>query len=237
VRGLQTLGRQGALMLHGVGLGLASCARVERRRLDAMARLVNRVEPESWSEHLAFVRGGGYEIGHLAAPPRTADSVSGGVDNIALARRTVGAAPAVENIATLIDPPGSALSEAQWIGGIVNASGAPLLLDLHNVHVNATNFGYDPIAFLDALPLDRVTQVHLAGGRPLPEGRLLDDHKHDVPDPVYDLLLALGTRVRQPLDVILERDGDYPPMTHLLAQLSRARATLAQGRAAGARTA
>jgi uncharacterized protein len=133
-----------------------------------------------------------------------------------------------ENIATLIDPPGSTLTEAEWIGQIIAASDCELLLDLHNLHANALNFSYDPVQFLDQIPCARVRAVHLAGGKWI--GRLLDDHLHDVPDPVYHLLAELAARVPGPLTVILERDGAYPPIEHLLQQLDRAREALAAGR-------
>jgi len=79
------------------------------------------------------------------------------------------------------------------------------------------------------LPVERVRAVHLAGGRRI-AGRILDDHVHDVPAPVYDLLVELAARAPQPLTVILERDGAYPPFEQLLAQLERARAALKEGR-------
>jgi hypothetical protein len=107
---------------------------------------------------------------------------------------------------------------------------ALLLLDLHNVHTNAFNFGFDPAGFLNALPLDRVSAIHIAGGRPQGE-RILDDHLHDVPDHVYELLEHVAARTPEPLTVILERDGSYPAMGDLLAQLDAARAALARGRA------
>jgi uncharacterized protein (UPF0276 family) len=225
---LRTLSAQVPVVLHGVAQGLASTVRADRRRLETMARLVNLVGPESWSEHLAFVRGGGIEIGHLAAPPRNGDTVEVTCENLDLACRVVGTAPHVENIATLIDPPASTLTEAGWIAQILGGSDCGLLLDLHNLHANALNFGYDPVRFLDQIPCSRVGGVHLAGGRWI--GRLLDDHLHDVPDPVYDLLAELAARTEQPLTVILERDGAYPPIGQLLGQLDRAREALAVGR-------
>jgi len=102
---------------------------------------------------------------------------------------------------------------------------------LHNLYANGRNFGFDPLAALQCLPLGRISAVHLAGGRRLPNGRLLDDHLHPVPDPVFVMLEELGRRCEQPLDVILERDGRYPPITELLAELDQARAALAAGRA------
>ncbi|HKQ78094.1 MAG TPA: DUF692 family protein [Blastocatellia bacterium] len=232
-RALRTLSAQTMVVLHGVSLGLASSAPVETKLLEKTARLCEQVAPEYWSEHLAFVRGGGVEIGHLTAPPRTDATIDGAAANLERARAVVGAAPLVENIATLIDPPGSDYSEIEWINRIIASSSGDLLLDLHNLHANATNFGYDAIEFLKRLPAERITAAHLAGGKwveALGERRLLDDHLHDVPDPVYRLLSELAALTPRPLTVILERDGAYPPIESLLRQLDRARQALAEGR-------
>jgi len=90
-------------------------------------------------------------------------------------------------------------------------------------------------------PLHRVQAVHLSGGMWIPEPgmaagekpgrRLLDDHVHDVPDDVFELLSLLASRIPQSLDVIIERDGAYPDFSRLLSQLDSARAALQQGRA------
>jgi len=234
---LCSLARQVPVSLHGVGMGLASTIPAEPRRLQAMARLMKTVQAESWSEHLSFVRAGGVEIGHLAAPPRTPESVAGAVANIALASRIVGSAPLMENIATLVEPPASTMDEAQWLAQIIDGAQVPLLLDLHNLYANAVNRGQDPQALLLRLPLARVGAVHLSGGHWIdePEGtgrRLLDDHLHDVPADVFALLTVLARHAPQPLTVIIERDGNYPSFEHVLDQLALARAALRAGRAA-----
>jgi uncharacterized protein (UPF0276 family) len=231
VRPLRTLAAQVTVLLHGVSQGMASTVGVDGKRLEKLARVAGIVEPDSWSEHLAFVRGGGYEIGHLAAPPRNRNTVDGACHNVKRARETVGSTPMMENIATLIDPPGSDLCEAEWIGRIVRGSDCGLLLDLHNLYANASNLGYDTSEFLDQVPCERVSTVHFAGGRHW-RGRVLDDHLHEAPDAVYDLLSALAARAPQPLTVILERDGDYPRIERLLDELDRARQALAAGRMA-----
>ncbi len=105
LRALRTLAAQVRMVLHGVSLGLASTLPVERKRLDRIARLIDNTGAEAWSEHLAFVRAGGIEIGHLAAPPRSEASVEGACRNLEYAARIVGCAPLVENIATLVVPP------------------------------------------------------------------------------------------------------------------------------------
>jgi uncharacterized protein len=234
-RALRTLAAQVPLLLHGVSLGLASTAAIDDARLDRMARLVEETGAEGWSEHLAFVRGGGVEIGHLAAPPRSKASAEGAAANLERARRRVGSAPLLENIATLVAPPASTLDEAAWTTLILDQGDAALLLDLHNLYANAVNFGEDPLSLLHRFPLARVAAVHLAGGvwidGPGAARRLLDDHLHDVPAEVLALLRALGQAAPQPLTVILERDGRYPPMARLLGQLDAAREALAEGRA------
>lgn len=234
VRALKTLAAQSSVVLHGIALGMASTSPVDPKRLAKMARLVERIRPESWSEHLAFVRAGEIEIGHLAAPPRTQSTIDATAANLDAARKIVGSLPLVENIATLIDPPASDLSEPEWLIKTIESSGAGLLLDLHNLYANSMNFGVDTRDFLARLPLDRVHMVHISGGQFIGDPanrRILDDHLHDPPDPIYDLLAELAAKCPNPLTVILERDGSYPPMEHLLAQLDRARRAIAEGRA------
>lgn len=231
---LYDLARQVSVSLHGVSLGLVSSGSVSEERLERHARLVDRVKPDHWSEHLAFVRAGGFEIGHLAAAPYAPQTLAGALRNLERAREVVGSLPQLENIATLLTPPGSCWTEAEFIGKVLCGAGATMLLDLHNLYANASNFGADPFAMLDSLPLERVVTVHLSGGHweADPDGRssLIDDHIHDPPAAVYELLEVLAFKVSQPLTVIVERDGHYPAFSALLGQIVRARAALALGR-------
>jgi uncharacterized protein len=227
---LRALAEQVPVQLHGVGLGVASAYAVETARLDQMARLIERVRPAGWSEHLAFVRAAGVEVGHLAMPPRTAQTVERTVRNVEAARAVTGLTPALENIATLFDPPMSTLDEAEWSRQILDAAHSPMLLDLHNLYANAVNAGRDPQADLAAFPLERVRCVHLSGGMWIShdggERRLLDDHVHSPPDAVFDLLRSLESQTTAAFDVVLERDGRYPSFDVMLEQLDRARAAL-----------
>ena len=235
-RALRTLASQVPVTLHGVAMGLASTAPADARRMESMAHLVEYVRPQFWSEHMAFVRAGGIEIGHLAAPPRTERNIEAAIANVERSARIVGATPWLENIATLVEPPASALDEATWLTGIVIGSGSRMLLDLHNLYANAVNFGRDPAAELLRLPLDRIGAIHLSGGHWILEPgnpgrqRLLDDHVHDVPDQVFALLTLVARHAAQPMTVIIERDGAYPAFSTLLAQLDTARSALRAGR-------
>jgi uncharacterized protein (UPF0276 family) len=239
LRSLRAFGREVPIVCHGVGLGLASVSPVDTWRIGRLARVLEAIEPLMWSEHLAFVRAGGHEIGHLAAPPRNSSTVEGAAHNLARIRGIIGQAPVLENIATLVDPPDSPLDEPEWVSAIVRSSSCQLLLDLHNLHANCVNFGYDASEVLARLPLAQVSQVHLSGGvwierhwprHGLSTRKLLDDHLHDVPDEVFRLLSQLAERCSQPLTVIIERDGHYPAFPVLLQQLQRAREALANGR-------
>lgn len=233
-RALSTLSREMPVILHSIDLGPAATTLVEVKRVEKLARLIERIRPESWSEHLAFVRAGGIEIGHLAAPPRDPATVDGTLTNLDTLARITGIAPEIENIATIIDPPGSTMTEEAWLGAILRGGANGWLLDLHNVYANAVNFGFDPLEFLNSLPLDRVRTIHLAGGKWIEDARArrryLDDHLHPVPDPVYGLLEHVARRVSQSLTVILERDGAFPPTAELLAELDRAREAVTSGR-------
>ena len=233
---LKWLGSQLPIDYHGVALGLASSHPVDSGALEKVARLLRESGARSWSEHLAFVRAGGHEIGHLAMPPRTWATIEGLAKNMEIVKSRVGSAPLLENIATLIEPPGAELPEPEWVSAALKACDGGLLLDLHNLYANALNRGENPLSYLLRFPLERVRTVHLSGGKwiPEPQGtgryRLLDDHVHDVPVELYLLLEEVAARVRRSLRVIIERDGEYPDFSVLLDQVARARRALASGR-------
>ena len=218
-RALQFLRSQVPVVLHATSLGLASTEPVDRKRLDKLARVVDWLQPEVWSEHLAFVRAGGAEVGHLAAPPRNDATLEGLVRNVEEARRATGSLPCLENVASLIEPPLSTYDEGAWLNAVVHATGCELLLDLHNLHANATNFGFDALEVVRSVPAPRL--IHIAGGRRIERGRLLDDHLHAVPAEVYELLAWVDEAT-----VILERDGNYPAIGELVRELDAARSVV-----------
>ena len=222
-RAMRFLAREVPVVLHATSLGLASTERVDRRRLDDLARVVGWLEPELWSEHLAFVRGGGTEVGHLAAPPRNDATLEGLVRNVEEAHRVTGALPLVENVASLIEPPLCTYDEASWLHAVLAATECRLLLDLHNVHANSVNFGFDAAGVVSSLPGERIGMVHIAGGRVIERGRVLDDHRHAVPSAVVELLALVPSDAT----VILERDGNYPSVDDLIEEFRSAAALAA----------
>ena len=139
------------------------------------------------------------------------------VANVRLAQAELAVPLALEHVAALLEWPAPELDEAAFLTELLERTGALLLLDLANLYANARNHGGDPLAFLDALPLERIAYVHVAGG--LKRGGLYHDtHAHPTPPAVLELVTELCAR-RDPPGVMLERDDAYPPEAELAAEL------------------
>ena len=213
----ELLDRGVTVVPHGVRLSLGGAEPVEAARLEHFAAVAKRLDAPLVSEHIAFVRAGGVEAGHLLPLPRSREAVAAVVANVKLVQSSLDVPIALEPIATIFDWPDDELDEAAFLTEILDRTGALLLLDVANVYANAHNRGTDPLDLLDRLPLDRVAYVHVAGGAEH-EGIYHDTHTDAVPRPVLDLVAALCERHRPPA-LMLERDGDYPPASALRAEL------------------
>ncbi|GAB2589016.1 hypothetical protein Aab01nite_42170 [Paractinoplanes abujensis] len=216
--GLQSLlDREVTVIPHGVRLSLGGAEPVDPERVTHFVAVAERLGAPLVSEHIAFVRAGGVEAGHLLPLPRTREAVDAVVANVRRVQEQLTVPIALEPIAALFDWPDAELTEAQFIAEILDRSSALLLLDVANVYANARNRGTDPLDLLDHLPLDRVAYVHVAGGAEH-QGLYHDTHTDAVPQPVLDLVAELCARHRPPA-LMLERDGDYPPGSALTAEL------------------
>ncbi|MFG1923653.1 DUF692 domain-containing protein [Cryptosporangium sp. NPDC048952] len=217
---LATLRERGVTLVpHGVRLSLGGAEPVTPERVRHLAECAALLEAPLVSEHIAFVRAGDVEAGHLLPVPRTRAAVDALTANYARTVDGLGGVPlALEPIAALFDWPDDEYDEADFLNAVLDRTGAMLLLDVANVYANARNRGEDPIALLDRLPLDRVAYVHVAGGREH-EGLYHDTHTDAVPQPVLDLVTVLAERAT-PAGWLLERDGDYPPSAVLHTELA-----------------
>jgi uncharacterized protein len=206
-----------AVVPHGVRLSLGGAEPVDPQRVSHLARCAELLGAPLVSEHIAFVRAGGQEAGHLLPLPRTWEAVDAVVANVARTRAELPVPLALEPIAALFDWPDAELSEVDFVTEILDRTGALLLLDVANVYANARNRAEDPYAVLDKLPLDRIAYVHVAGGAEH-DGLYHDTHTDPTPPEVLALLGALCERHTPPA-VMLERDGAYPPADTLTAEL------------------
>ncbi|WP_437579329.1 DUF692 domain-containing protein [Sorangium sp. So ce887] len=207
---------------HGVKLSLGSAAGVDLDRARRLGALCRELAAPVVSEHVAFVRGGGHEIGHLTALPYTLEAARVVARNVAAARRALPDIPLLlENAARTLRFPDDALEEGSFYAEVVARTGCDLLLDVGNVYANAVNAGVDPGALVRSYPLDRVAMIHIAGGA-REHGFYFDTHAHPVPAPVFALLAAVLARTG-PVPILLERDGDFPPFAALAAELATTR--------------
>ncbi|MCJ1680522.1 DUF692 family protein [Streptomyces sp. APSN-46.1] len=210
---------------HGVSLGLGGAHRPDPGKLTALAERAVALGAPLVTEHIAFVRTSSpapaLEAGHLLPVPRTRDALDVLCENVRIAQDALPVPLALENIAALISWPGEELTEGQFLTELVERTGVRLLIDVANLHTNRVNRGEDPSAVLDAIPLEALAYVHVAGGIER-DGVWHDTHAHPVPAVVLDVLAELRERVDPP-GVLLERDDDFPPEAELEAELAAIR--------------
>jgi uncharacterized protein (UPF0276 family) len=221
------LSRVWPVVPHGVKLSLGSAEGIDVERARRLGALARDLRAPMMSEHVAFVRAGGRELGHLTQVPFTRATLRVLARNVASARRWLPDVPLLlENAAWTFRWPDDELDESSFFCELVERTGCNLLLDLGNLYANAINAGADPLAVLDAYPLERVAMVHVAGGL-AEDGFYFDTHAHPVPDVVFDLLGRLVERIG-PIPIVLEHDDAFPPFATLASQLARLKRVVAR---------
>ncbi len=202
---------------HAVSMSLGGAERPNIKRIKELNKLAVTLGAPFVSEHIAFVRAGGKESGHLLPVPRTKASLNVLIENILIAKEHLTVPLALENIATLCDWKSSTLDEAEFLCQLLEKTESWLLLDISNLYANSVNHHFDPIVFLNKLPLERIAYVHTAGGV-LNKGIYHDTHAHSIVDGVHSLLAEL-LKMFNPPRVMLERDDNFPVETMLNAEL------------------
>lgn len=213
-------------VVHSTMLDCAGATPLNIDHLDHVAAVARRLNAVRVSDHLAFVRSGELESGHLIPPRRSGATLQVVLDNIASIQRKLPVPLVLENIATTFDWPDHEMSEAHFLSAILHKADCELLLDVSNLFANACNVGVDADAFIESLPLDRLFYVHVAGGI-FKSGLYHDTHRHEVQSQSLDMLAALARRVTVER-VMLERDGDFGDPAALDAELAAISDTLAR---------
>ncbi len=209
------------LIPHGLNLSLGSAEGVDEEYLEKFAALVEKTNPAWFSDHLCFTKSNGVNIGHLAPVPYTNEAVKVFVRNISTVKNRIKTPFILENITYNVRFPSSEMSEAEFITTILNETDCGLLLDITNLYINSTNFGVDWRKVLDALPLERVVQLHFVGvGRH--GARLIDAHSDKTNDEIWEVFRAVGERC-DVKGAILERDENFPPFAEILDEIETAK--------------
>jgi len=227
---LLRLGERGRIVIpHGISVSLGSAEGFDRAALRQLDELAKVFRSPFVSEHLAFVRAGGMEAGHLLPVPRTRASLNVVVENIREAQRQLSVPLAIENISALFAWKDAEFTEAEFLRAVLERADALLLLDTSNVYANAHNLGLRVADFLDGIPLDRLAYVHVGGGVESADGKYHDSHAHAVTDEALGVLEELCARIDPP-GIMLERDDAFPTDAELHAELGRIRAAADRGR-------
>lgn len=219
------------LSLHGVGLSIGGEAPLDREHLARLATLIERYQPQSFSEHLAWSSHGPVFLNDLlplAYDACTLERVCEHVDQVqsALKRPML-----LENPSTYLQFERSTLDETDFISQIVRRTGCGLLLDVNNVYVSCINHQRDPLAYIDALPLHAVDEIHLAGFAEdtdsLGDRLLIDDHGAPIDNAVWQLYAQVLTRTGA-VATLIERDNQVPAFSMLQAEARQAEWYLSQ---------
>jgi uncharacterized protein (UPF0276 family) len=218
-----------AIVPHGISLSLGGAEPPHPERLKSLARLARLLDAPLVSEHLAFVRAGGMESGHLLPLCRTRQTLEVVAANIRQAANALPVPLAIENIASLVEWPNNDMDEASFLAEVLDRTDTGLLLDVSNLYGNALNHGWEPEQFLDRVPLERISYVHVAGGVER-NGLYHDSHAHPVMPAVLELLEELCSRVTPP-GVLLELDDQFPADDQITAELAAIADAVSRGTA------
>jgi hypothetical protein len=222
-----------ALSVHAVGLSLGSADGLDEAHLARVASLIDRLQPAHVSDHLAWSVSDGRYLDDLLPLPYTEEALGIVTGNVSRLQERLGRQVSLENPSSYLAFTHSTLSEPEFLSEVARRSGCGLLLDANNLYVTACNLRLDPKAWLDGLPMEAITEYHLAGhtvndadGAPI----LIDDHASRVGGPVWSLFGEIVARLG-PRPTLIEWDADIPDLEVLLDEAACAdRVVAEQGR-------
>ncbi len=218
---LERVRRDYPVVLHGVSLSIGTTDPLDRDYLDRLRELASWVEPAWVSDHLCWTGVGGHNAHDLLPLPYTEEALDHVVARVEAVQEHLGRRIALENVSTYLSFASSTLSEWEFLVQLAARADCGILLDVNNVYVSAANQGFDPRTYLEAVPPERVWQVHLAGHTDR-GSHLLDSHSRCVCEEVWELY-RFATRRFGAVSSLVEWDEDIPEWDSLEAESLRAR--------------
>ncbi|MET0028361.1 MAG: DUF692 domain-containing protein [Candidatus Thiodiazotropha sp.] len=207
-------------VLHGLSLSLGGPTPIDRELVGAVGALMRTHAIALYSEHLSYCTDQGH-LYDLMPIPFTEAAVAHVAARIRQVQDMLGQRIAIENV-SYYAAPGQEMSEMEFLLAVLEAADCKLLLDVNNVYVNAHNHAYDPLAFIQQLPGERIAYLHVAGHYQESETLIIDTHGAEIIDPVWDLLEQTYA-LFGPLPTLLERDFNLPPLPNLLREVDHIR--------------
>jgi uncharacterized protein (UPF0276 family) len=218
---LDAIAERYPIVMHGVSLSIGSTDPLDREYLKQLKALRDRVKAGWVSDHLCWTGVGGRNSHDLLPLPYTEEALGHVVSRVKEVQDLLGAPLALENPSTYAELSGASMPEWEFLGRLAELSDCAILLDVNNVYVSAHNHDFDPLSYLDAMPFDRVVQLHVAGHTDHGT-HIIDSHIGPVIDPVWELL-ARAHRRAAGVPILLEWDAEIPAFEVVHGEALRAR--------------
>lgn len=219
---LDRIRAHGPVVMHGVSLSIGGTDALDLAYLQDLKALARRVQPAWVSDHLCFTGASGRNLHDLLPLPLTELALRQVVDRVGRVQDALGRRLVLENVSSYVRFAADEMAEHDFVAEVARRADCQLLLDVNNVYVSSVNHGFDAQAYINALPAERVVQLHLAGHSVGDDGLLIDTHDAPVCDAVWDLY-AHTLRRLGPRPTMVERDDHIPALPELLAELVVAR--------------
>lgn len=210
------------LVMHGVSLSIGSSDPLNHDYLRQLKQLAARIEPRWISDHLCWTGVQHKNMHDLLPLPYTEEALWHVVARIRQVQDYLGQRILIENVSSYLTYTSSAMSEWDFLRAVCEQADCLLLLDINNIYVSARNHGFDPVTYLEAIPVERVQQFHLAG-HSMNGDMIIDTHDAPVIDPVW-ALYAQAVRRFGHVSTLIERDDNIPELSELIHELAHARA-------------
>jgi uncharacterized protein (UPF0276 family) len=218
---LECVRRDHPVALHGVSLSIGSADELNERYLRNLRALVQRIEPALVTDHLCWTAINGRALYDLLPVPYTEEALEHVVRRVRRVQDCLGRRILLENPSTYVQFKHSVMTEWEFLAAVAEQADCGILLDVNNVYVSATNHGFDPVGYLDAIPPARVGQMHLAGFTDMGT-YLFDTHSAPVSDAVWGLYAHAAERFGAG-STLVEWDADIPSFVRLCAEAEHAR--------------
>ncbi|WP_457333806.1 MNIO family bufferin maturase [Rhizobacter sp. P5_C2] len=219
---LDRIRRDHPMAMHGVSMSIGSTDPLNAGYLRDLKALAQRIEPAWISDHLCWTGVDHHNLHDLMPMPYTEAALRHLVPRVRQVQDLLGRRLVLENVSSYVGFAADEMSEWEFIGELLQRADCELLLDVNNVHVSSVNHGFDARRFIDAMPRERVRQIHLAGHEDH-GSYLIDTHDHPVCAAVWDLYGYTVQRLGH-VPAMIERDDHIPPLAELVAELDQARA-------------
>jgi uncharacterized protein (UPF0276 family) len=222
---LDTIRRDHPMVMHGVSLSIGGTDPLDLDYLRELKALADRIQPGWISDHLCWTGVDHRNLHDLLPLPYTEAALRHLSDRVSQVQDRLGRRLVLENVSSYVSFAADEMSEAEFIVELLKRADCQLLLDVNNVYVSSVNHGFDARAFIDAMPADRVVQIHLAGHQNHGD-HLIDTHDAPVCEAVWSLYRYTVQRLGA-VPTMIERDDHIPPLDELIAELAQARSIAA----------